>query len=253
MPAQQIILVTGGIGSSGFQALFLPLHTPHCTFRLSAQGPPPKPGTLAADLASELAGTVTAFACDPDVREFALEQAGAAPAMIRAATAVVHAVEGRAIERFIESCDPHGFARIYSDTRGNNYLLAFPCKTRHSCPNFHQKRMHLYDEWVEEAVLAPVPHRQYVFMVAWRHGHFSAHNELRDPQSLGGRSAGVPPVQRPDAGYCADRGSGSHPRILEHLGLWAPLATERIQPSGHASWPRYADLPLTYHPVLDIA
>ena len=35
-------------------------------------------------------------------------------------------------------------------------------------------------------------------------------------------------------------------RILEHLGLWAPLPTERSPPLGPASWPPYADLPLTY-------
>ena len=42
-------------------------------------------------------------------------------------------------------------------------------------------------------------------------------------------------------------------RILEHLGLWAPLATERSPPPGPASWPRHASLPLTYHPVPDNA
>ena len=42
-------------------------------------------------------------------------------------------------------------------------------------------------------------------------------------------------------------------RVLEHLGSWAPLATERSPPLGAASWPRHADLPLTYHPVPDIA
>ena len=43
-------------------------------------------------------------------------------------------------------------------------------------------------------------------------------------------------------------------RILEHLGQWAPLATERSPPPGPtASWPRHANLPLTYHPVSDIA
>jgi len=40
---------------------------------------------------------------------------------------------------------------------------------------------------------------------------------------------------------------------LEHLSLWAPLATERSPPLGPARWPRHADLPLTYHPVPDIA
>ena len=33
-------------------------------------------------------------------------------------------------------------------------------------------------------------------------------------------------------------------RILEHLGLWAPLATERSPPPGAANWPRHANLPL---------
>ena len=37
-------------------------------------------------------------------------------------------------------------------------------------------------------------------------------------------------------------------RILEYLGSWAPLATERSLPPGAASWPRHANLPLTYHP-----
>ena len=42
-------------------------------------------------------------------------------------------------------------------------------------------------------------------------------------------------------------------RILEHLGLWAPIATERSPPLDPVSWPRHASLPLTYHPVADIA
>ena len=42
-------------------------------------------------------------------------------------------------------------------------------------------------------------------------------------------------------------------RILERLGLWAPQVTERSPPLDPASWPAYASLPLTYHPVPDIA
>ena len=42
-------------------------------------------------------------------------------------------------------------------------------------------------------------------------------------------------------------------RILEHLALWAPLPAERSPPLDPASWPTYASLPLTYHPVPDIA
>ena len=33
--------------------------------------------------------------------------------------------------------------------------------------------------------------------------------------------------------------------ILEHLGSWAPLATERSPPPGPASWPRHVSLPPT--------
>ncbi|MGH8648883.1 MAG: hypothetical protein ACREUP_06210, partial [Burkholderiales bacterium] len=32
-------------------------------------------------------------------------------------------------------------------------------------------------------------------------------------------------------------------RILEHLGMWAPLATERGPPPGPANWPRHVSLP----------
>lgn len=39
----------------------------------------------------------------------------------------------------------------------------FSCKTRYFCPSCHQKRMLAYGEWVEDEVLSPVPHRQYVF------------------------------------------------------------------------------------------
>ena len=42
-------------------------------------------------------------------------------------------------------------------------------------------------------------------------------------------------------------------RILEHLRWRTPLATERSPPLAAASWPRHANLPLTYHPVPDIA
>jgi hypothetical protein len=41
-------------------------------------------------------------------------------------------------------------------------------------------------------------------------------------------------------------------RIFKHLALWAPLRTERSRPPSPASWPRHADLPLTYDPVPDI-
>ena len=42
-------------------------------------------------------------------------------------------------------------------------------------------------------------------------------------------------------------------RILEHLGLWQPQATERSPPVASEAWPVNSDLPMTYHPVPDIA
>ena len=74
------------------------------------------------------------------------------------------AVEQQVIERFIACGDPHeGFARIYCDTCRHEFLLAYSCKTRYFCPSCHQKRVILYGEWVEQNVLAPVAHRQYLF------------------------------------------------------------------------------------------
>jgi hypothetical protein len=41
--------------------------------------------------------------------------------------------------------------------------------------------------------------------------------------------------------------------ILEHLGLWAPEAPERGPPGQAPEWPANALIPLTYHPLPDIA
>lgn len=85
---------------------------------------------------------------------------------LRAAGRLERSVEARTIDRFVECGDPHfGFARVRCDTCGHDYLLSFSCKTRNFCPSCHQKRGLLYGEWVEENVLAPVAHRQYVFTV----------------------------------------------------------------------------------------
>ena len=42
-------------------------------------------------------------------------------------------------------------------------------------------------------------------------------------------------------------------RILEHLGRWAPEPAERGPPAQGPEWPRNAVIPITYHPVPDIA
>jgi hypothetical protein len=42
-------------------------------------------------------------------------------------------------------------------------------------------------------------------------------------------------------------------RILEHLGRWAPETSAPGPPAGACDWPVNALIPLTYHPVPDIA
>ena len=75
-------------------------------------------------------------------------------------------VEENVIERFLECGDPrHGFARIRCGQCRHACVLAFSCKARYFCPSCHQKRVLAYGEWVEANVLAPAPHRQYVFTV----------------------------------------------------------------------------------------
>jgi hypothetical protein len=83
---------------------------------------------------------------------------------LRASGRIGRALEGQVIERFIACGDPReGFARIYCDACRHEFLLAYSCKTRTFCRSCHQKRALLYAEWVEQNVLAPVAHRQYVY------------------------------------------------------------------------------------------
>jgi hypothetical protein len=75
-------------------------------------------------------------------------------------------VIGRVVEKFLGCGDlTKGFARIRCDTCRHEYLLAFSCKGRYFCPSCHQKRVLQFGTWVADEVLAPVPHRQYVFTV----------------------------------------------------------------------------------------
>ena len=40
-------------------------------------------------------------------------------------------------------------------------------------------------------------------------------------------------------------------RILEHLELWRPEASERSPPVPPEAWPLHRVLPMTYHPYMD--
>lgn len=65
------------------------------------------------------------------------------------------------VEKFL-ACGilEHGFARVRCGGCAHEYLLAFSCKCRYFCPSCHAKRLALWDLWLEETLLAPVPHRQ---------------------------------------------------------------------------------------------
>lgn len=55
--------------------------------------------------------------------------------------------EADGLERFLACGDlHHGFARLYCDQCGRDYLLAYSCKTRYFCPSCHQQRILAYGE-----------------------------------------------------------------------------------------------------------
>jgi hypothetical protein len=78
-------------------------------------------------------------------------------------------VVGEVVEKF-QACGilKHGFARVRCDSCKHEFLLAFSCKCRYFCPSCHAKRLALWGIWLEETLLADVPHRQVVLAVPKR-------------------------------------------------------------------------------------
>ncbi len=62
----------------------------------------------------------------------------------------------------------HGFARVRCVACKHEYLLAFSCKCRYFCPSCQAKRLVLWGLWLQETLLADVPHRQVVLAVPKR-------------------------------------------------------------------------------------
>ena len=62
----------------------------------------------------------------------------------------------------------HGVARIRCDDCAHEYLLAFSCKGRYCCPSCHAKRLAIWAQWLDTALLAPVSHRQVVLTIPKR-------------------------------------------------------------------------------------
>ena len=78
-------------------------------------------------------------------------------------------VVGEVTDKFL-ACGilEHGFARIRCDACAHEYLLAFSCKGRYFCPSCHAKRLAIWAQWLDTALLAPVPHRQVVLTIPKR-------------------------------------------------------------------------------------
>ena len=78
----------------------------------------------------------------------------------------LRAVVERTVTRFLEcGIFRHGFARVRCAHCQHEYLLAFSCKTRYFCPSCQAKRVAAFVQWVNEEILEPVDHRQYVWTI----------------------------------------------------------------------------------------
>jgi hypothetical protein len=74
-----------------------------------------------------------------------------------------------AIEKFLECGDlRHGFARVRCPKCDETFFVAFSCKQRGCCPSCDQKRALILGHRLLNEVLAPVPHRQWVFTIPKR-------------------------------------------------------------------------------------
>ncbi|MBU1566750.1 MAG: transposase zinc-binding domain-containing protein, partial [Proteobacteria bacterium] len=58
-----------------------------------------------------------------------------------------------------------GFARVRCPDCHHEYLLAFSCRGRWFCPSCHSKKVVQFGSHLQDNVLFPVPHRQYVFSI----------------------------------------------------------------------------------------
>jgi ribosomal protein S27E len=70
------------------------------------------------------------------------------------------------VERYLDCGNPRsGFARIRCPDCHREQLLTFSCKTRGFCPSCHAKRRQEWGQWMREALLLDVPHRQVVLTI----------------------------------------------------------------------------------------
>lgn len=73
------------------------------------------------------------------------------------------------IDKFLKCGDlKEGFARVKCDDCGEEMFVAFSCRQRSCCPSCGEKRALLLGHRLTTEVLAPVPHRQWVFTIPKR-------------------------------------------------------------------------------------
>jgi hypothetical protein len=78
----------------------------------------------------------------------------------------------------------HGFARVRCGACRAEFLVAFRCHGRYFCPSCHARRLAEWSLWLDEQLLARVPHRQVVLTLPKRlRAYF-----LPDRRRLGGLS-----------------------------------------------------------------
>jgi len=75
-------------------------------------------------------------------------------------------VVGRVLREFLK-CGllEHGFARLWCSRCRRSVLVAFSCRGRSFCPSCEKKKQHLWAEWLQDELLAPVPHREVVLTI----------------------------------------------------------------------------------------
>jgi hypothetical protein len=85
-----------------------------------------------------------------------------------------------AVRRFLD-CGllEHGFARVRCATCRAEILVAFRCKGRHFCPSCHARRLAEWSLWLDERLLARVPHRQVVLTLPKRLRGYFLHDRRR--------------------------------------------------------------------------
>jgi hypothetical protein len=70
------------------------------------------------------------------------------------------------VRNYLECWDlEQGFARVRCPDCHHEYLLAFSCRGRWFCPSCHSKKVVQFGSHLQDNVLFPVPHRQYVFSI----------------------------------------------------------------------------------------